>query len=160
MPEGHWDSSTGQTVQVISWNTIVSPCSEEISISNIFFSQVGAGGVVELSDEHGITGDQEVEVTRIRIKYSKRYKVSVRCQSNDVGELKVPVVVVFYHDALSEEVKGEEDEIGMMTSIMVVELLVRTQTPELVAMLPTEPFIPRPRTIEVWRSRETVGWIF
>ena len=114
--------------------------------------------MVELSDEHGITGDQEVEVTRIRIKFSKRYKVSVRCQSNDVGELKVPVVVVFYHDALSEEVVGEEDEIGMMTSIMVVELLVRTQTPELVAMLPTEPFIPRPRTIEVWRSRETVSY--
>ena len=48
--------------------------------------------MVELSDEHGITGDQEVEVTRIRIKFSKRDKVSVRCQSNDVGELKVPVV--------------------------------------------------------------------
>ena len=121
--------------------------------------QVGAGGVVELSDEHGITGDQEVEVTRIRIKYSKRYKVSVRCQSNDVGELKIPIVVVFYHDALSEEVAGvgEEEEIGMMTSIMVVELLVRTVTPELVAMLPSEPFVPKPRTIEVWRSKETVG---
>ena len=75
--------------------------------------------MVELSDEHGITGDQEAEVTRIRIKFSKRYKVSVRCQSNDVGELKVLVVVVFYHDALSEEVVGEE-------------LLVRTQTPEVV----------------------------
>ena len=75
--------------------------------------------MVELSDEHGITGDQEVEVTRIRIKFSKRYKVSVHCQSNDIGELKVPVVVVFYHDALSEEVVGEE-------------LLVRTQTPEVV----------------------------
>ena len=84
--------------------------------------------MVELSDQHGITGDQEVEPTRIRMKYGKRYKVSVRCQSNQVGELKIPVVVVFYHDALSEEAEDEENEIGMVQSIMLVELLVRTKT--------------------------------
>ena len=94
----------------------------------MFVSQIGSGGVVELSDEHGITGNQEVDVARIRIKYGKRYRFSVCCHSNHVGELKIPIAVVFYHDALSEEVVREENEIGRMTSIMVVELLLRTQT--------------------------------
>ena len=97
-------------------------------------SKVGAGGVVALSDEHGITGDQEVEAIRLRIKFGKRYKLSVRCQSNHVGELKVPVFVVFYHDALSDNVEDEdkdedeEDPMPKIRSIMVVELLLRTQT--------------------------------
>ena len=86
--------------------------------------------MVELSDRHGITGDREGEVTRpdIRIKYGKKYNISVRCQSNHVGELKIPVVVFFYHDALSEIVEDEKTEMMMVQSIMVVELLVRTQT--------------------------------
>lgn len=84
--------------------------------------------MVELSDNYEITGNQVVKATRVRIKYGHRYKFSVRCQSNHVGELKIPVVVVFYHDALSEEVVREENKIGRMTSIIVVELLLRTQT--------------------------------
>ena len=86
--------------------------------------------MVELSDRHGITGDREGEVTRpdIRIKYGKKYNISVRCQSNHIGELKIPVVVFFYHDALSEIVEDEKTEMMMVQSIMVVELLVRTQT--------------------------------
>ena len=83
--------------------------------------------MVELSDEHGITGDQEVEVNRIRMKFGQRYKLSVRCQSNRIGELKIPVFVVFYRDALSENVEKEELP---MRSIMVVELLLRTQMPK------------------------------
>ena len=78
--------------------------------------------MVELSDEHGMTGDRAVEVTRVRIKFGKRYNVSVRCQSNHVGELKIPVVVNFYYDALSKE-----DEMGIMESTMVIELVVRTK---------------------------------
>ena len=89
-------------------------------------SQVGAGGVVELSDEHGITdGDESI---RVRVKFGKRYKLSVRCQSNHVGRLKIPIFVVFYHDALSENVEDEEDPMPKIRSIMVVELLLRTQT--------------------------------
>ena len=82
--------------------------------------------MVELSDEHGITdGDESI---RVRVKFGKRYKLSVRCQSNQVGELKVPVFVVFYHDALSDNVEDEEDPMPKIRSIMVVELLLRTQT--------------------------------
>ena len=53
--------------------------------------------------------------TRVRIKYGKMYNVSVRCQSNHIGELKIPVVVNFYHDALSKE-----EEMGMMESTLMM----------------------------------------
>ena len=69
MPKGWWDTRAGQTVQVSllehpSWN--------------FYLSQVGAGGVVELSDDYGMTGNRAVEVTRVRIKNGKMYKPGPR----------------------------------------------------------------------------------
>ena len=118
--------------------------------------QVGAGGVIELTDDHGITGDQD---TKIRIKYSKKYRVGVRCLGREVGEHRVPIVILFYHDTYSVELprtEGGEDEVDWVISKMAVEVVVKVRTPELEAMLPLEPYTARPRGLGLWRARETV----
>ena len=110
------------------------------------------GGVVRLSDEHGVTGQD----TKIRIRYSKRYKINVTCSSQYVGQHKVSIVIIFYHDSFSEPMPTADNPDAKQVSMMVVDVAVKVQTTELVAMLPLEPYTPRPRTIEYWRARETV----
>ena len=114
----------------------------------------GGVGVVELEDEHGVTTDEE---TMIRISHNKRYKIQVTACSQDVGERRIPIVIVFYHDTYSElapVAEGAEEE--KLVSLMAVEAVVRVHTPELEAMLPLQPYVARERRVEYWRARETV----
>jgi len=119
--------------------------------------QVGAGGVIELTDDHGVTGDQD---TKIRIKHTKKYRVGVRCLGTEVGEHRVPIVILFYHDVYSKELpraEGDEEEVDRVISKMAVEVVVKVRTPELETMLPLEPYTARPKGgLGLWRSRETV----
>lgn len=114
----------------------------------------GGVGVVELEDEHGVTTDEE---TMIRISHNKRYKIQVTACCQDVGERRIPIVIVFYHDTYSElapVAEGAEEE--KLVSLMAVEVVVRVHTPELEAMLPLQPYVARERRVEYWRARETV----
>ena len=106
--------------------------------------------VLAVTDDHGVTSPGED--TRVRIRHGRKYRVTVTCRTRDVGEHRIPVVVSFYHDTHSEVVAGSEDR---QLSLLGVEVVVRATTPELLAMLPTEPFQPLARE-EPWRARETV----
>ena len=106
--------------------------------------------VLVVTDEHGVT--REGEETRVRLRHGRRYRVTVTCSTRDVGEHRIPVVISFYHDLHSELAAGGEDR---QLTLLGVEVVVRATTPELLAMLPTQPFQP-PAREEPWRARETV----
>ena len=110
--------------------------------------------VLKLEDEHGVTKEGVAEHAMVRMKHGKNYKVTVVCCSPDPGEHRLPVVVTFYHEAHSKLVNGEVER-----SQVVVEVVVRVESEEVLAMLPSEPFQPRRRHIDKWEVEETVaGW--
>ena len=111
--------------------------------------------VIRLEDEHGVTKVDEAEHAMVRMKHGKNYKVTVVCCSPDPGEHRLPLVVTFYHEAHSKLVDGKVPE----RSQFVAEVVVRVESEEVLAMLPTEPFQLRPRQINKWEVEETVaGW--
>ena len=74
------------------------------------------------------------------------------CCSAEVGEYKVPIVIVFYHESLSEPAPGgEEDE--KLLSLLVVEVVVRVHTQEVRNMLPLLPYVAKYSRVEQWRTR-------
>ena len=111
--------------------------------------------VIKLEDEHGVTREDPNEHAMVRMKHGKNYKVTIICCSPDPGEHRLPVVVTFYHETHSKLLKGETPE----RSQLVVEVLVRVESEEVLALLPKEPFQPVTRHIEDWHMEETVpGW--
>ena len=105
-------------------------------------------GVVRLEDEHGVTRQEEVMV---RVRQGKRYRFTVWCLSQEVGEHRVPLTISFYHDCYSEVLDSGERK----TSQVVLELVVRVHSPVMLAMLPVRPYAPRPRG-DHWAGRRRV----
>jgi len=103
--------------------------------------------VIKLTDEHNLTGEED---TKIRIRPGKRYKVTVTCSSNQVGQYRVPILVAFYHETNSKRV-GEVYRL----SHMAMELLLKVQTEEIITMQPVVPFCPPPK-FSPWFTYETV----
>jgi len=119
-------------------------------LSGIVVETVGIprqGEVIKLTDEHNLTTDEE---TKIRIRPGKRYKVTVTCSSSQVGQYRVPVIAAFYHEANSEK----EGEVYRLSHI-AMELLVKVQTEDVVALQPVSPFSPPPK-FSPWFVHETV----
>lgn len=116
----------------------------------IVIESVGAlhdGDVVVLSDEHNLTAEED---TKIRVKPGKRYKVDVTCRNSKIGQLRVPIIAAFY-----DETSATAAEDSQRLNHMALELLIKVQNEEIVAMLPVVPFR---RTVKYspWFIRETV----
>merc|ERR1719341_923659 len=130
-------------LQLSHWRSD-SPVKQGIVVASV--SVPNWQSVIRLEDEHGVTKEEAEEHAMVRMKHGKNYKVTVVCCSPDPGEHRLPLVVTFYHEAHSKLVDGKVPE----RSQFVVEVL---------AMLPTEPFLMRPRHIDRWEVEETVaGW--
>ena len=106
--------------------------------------------VVKLEDDHDLTKETAVAY-KIRLKPQKRYKVHGKFTGASIGQLKVPVLVSFYHETRSEKV---EDKFKL--SRMVVEILFKVQDDEVRALLPRVPYQPVETPSRPWRGRETI----
>ena len=102
---------------------------------------------VQLSDEHDLCYNDE---TKIRLKPGKKYKVHVKYTADDIGQLRVPIMVAFYHESKSPKV-GDSHKL----SRMALELLIKTQTDEVISLQPETPYIPQPVQTP-WRTRESI----
>lgn len=139
-------------LQLSNWRSD-SPVKQGIVVASV--SVPNWQSVIKLEDEHGVTKESAAEHAMVRMKHGKNYKVTVVCCSPDPGEHRLPVVVTFYHEAHSKLVNGEVAE----KSQVVVEVVVRVESAEVLAMLPSEPFQPRSKHIDKWEVEETVaGW--
>jgi hypothetical protein len=137
-------------LQLSNWRSD-SPIKQGIVVASV--SVPNWQSVIRLEDEHGVTKESAAEHAMVRMKHGKNYKVTVVCCSPDPGEHRLPVVVTFYHEAHSKLVNGEIAE----RSQMVVEVVVRVESEEVLAMLPLEPFQPRAKHIDKWEVEETVA---
>ena len=137
-------------LQLSNWRSD-SPIKQGIVVASV--SVPSWQSVIRLEDEHGVTKKDAKEHAMVRMKHGKNYKVTVICSSLDPGEHRLPVVVTFYHETHSKLVDGEVAE----RSQMVVEVVVRVESEEVLAMLPKEPFQQRPRQIDDWEVEETVA---
>ena len=139
-------------LQLSNWRSD-SPIKQGIVVASVSVPKWQS--IIRLEDEHGVTKENAAEHAMVRMKHGKNYKVTVVCTSPDPGEHRLPVVVTFYHEAHSKLVNGEVAE----RSQMVLEVLVRVESEEVLAMLPNEPFQQRPKQIDKWEVEETVtGW--
>ena len=112
----------------------------------------GGQQVVRLEDKHGLTDGRRDNMVRIR--HGRRYRLTVTCRAGQVGEHRVPVAVVFFHDAFSEP-EATERGFQRRVSLLVVEVVVTVETLELRKMLPVEPFYRKPRDQVHWQARKT-----
>ena len=105
--------------------------------------------VVELTDEHNLS--QPSQETKIRLKPQKRYKVNGKFTGASIGQIKVPVMVTFYHESRSERV-GE----SYRPARMVVEILFKVQDDEVRSLLPEVTFKPVEASTNQWMGRKTI----
>ena len=101
-----------------------------------------------LTDEHSLC---QVDDTKIRLKPGKKYKVFVKITGREVGQVKVPIMVTFYHESKSEKLGDEK----YRPSNMAMELLIKTQNEEIASMQTAVAYVP-PASKVPWRARETV----
>ena len=101
-----------------------------------------------LTDEHSLC---QVDDTKIRLKPGKKYKVFVKITGREVGQVKVPIMVTFYHESKSEKLGDEK----YRPSNMAMELLIKTQNEEIASMQTAVAYV-QPASRVPWRARETV----
>jgi len=103
--------------------------------------------VFHLHDERGLIDKGQ----KLRLKYTMKYRVSVRACSAQIGHYRVPVIVGFYNESHSTKTENRWN-----MSYMAVELLLKVQTDEMKELRPKAPFKP-PKQIRKWQARETVA---
>ena len=109
--------------------------------------------VLELSDEHRLChgGDN-----KIRLKPGKKYKVSVKTKGGEIGQIKIPLMVGYYHESRSTTITRDDGQTVFQLSRMAVELLIKTQTEEIAELKPVTEYIPTPAPRQFWRPSEIV----
>merc|ERR1719334_2908201 len=69
--------------------------------------------VFQLEDERGLV----TKGTKLRLKYDKKMKVSVKASSSQIGHYRVPVIVGFYHEMHSDQ---KRDMIRFIFALVIV----------------------------------------
>ena len=106
--------------------------------------------VFSFEDDKGLVGG-----TKLRLKYEKKMRVTVRASSPQIGHYRVPVLVGFYHEIHSPtqyDVAGNEAHV---LQHMGLELLLKVQTDEMKDLRPKAPFVAK-KKVTPWRVQNTV----
>ena len=107
-------------------------------------------GVFRFEDQKGL-----VRGTKLRLKYDKKMKVTVKASSSQIGHYRVPVLVGFYHEVHSQT---QYDNVGNSAHVlqhMGLELLLKVQTDEMRELRPKAPFVSKKKAMP-WRVTNTV----
>jgi len=107
--------------------------------------------VFQLEDERGLV----TKGTKLRLKYDKKMKVSVKASSSQIGHYRVPVIVGFYHEMHSDQKRDGDGDMAFVVSHMALELLLKVQTDEMRELRPVAPY-RETKKIKRWRARETI----
>ena len=91
--------------------------------------------VFQLEDEKGL-----VNGTKLRLKYDKKMKVTVKASCGQIGHYRVPIIVGFYHEVHSDMQRDADGDMAHVLSHMAVELLLKVQTDEIRELRPVAPY--------------------
>ena len=103
--------------------------------------------VVQLWDEFRLC---ECEGTKIRLRPHKKYVINGRFTGSGIGQLKVPIMVTFYHETRSEVI-GDR----YRPSNMAVELLFRVEDEEVRSLVPRVPY-QQAEVSDKWKCQELI----
>ena len=107
-------------------------------------------GVFRFEDAKGL-----VRGTKLRLKYERSMRVTVKASSSQIGHYRVPVLVGFYHEVHSQT---QYDNVGNPAHVlqhMGLELLLKVQTDEMRELRPRAPFVAKKKAMP-WRVNNTV----
>jgi len=104
----------------------------------------------ELYDDKGVTKEDEKR-QKIRLKPNVSYKVNVKCKANQLGQHKVVIIVLFYHEGLS--IQTENDD--WLLEWHPVEIHLKINNPELQGIAKGIPYV-KPSGFTKWNIEEAV----
>ena len=91
--------------------------------------------IFHLEDEKGL-----INGTKLRLKYDKKMKVTVKASCGQIGHYRVPVLVGFYHEVHSDMQRDADGDMCHVLSHMAMELLLKVQTDEIRELRPVAPY--------------------
>ena len=103
--------------------------------------------VVQLWDEFRLA---ECEGVKIRLRPHKKYVINGRFTGSSIGQLKVPIMVTFYHETRSEVI-GDR----YRPSNMAVELLFKVEDEEVRSLVPRVLY-QQAEVSDKWKCREMI----
>ena len=107
----------------------------------------------QFEDDKGL-----VRGTKLRLKYDKKMRVTVRAKSDQIGHYRVPVLIGFYHEVHSQTQYDNEGHEAHVLHHLGLELLLKVQTEEMRELRPRAPFVANKR-VRPWRVNSTVRGI-